>query len=270
MPQLSVPDAPVRAWLDAASVRHSRRSYDGAPVDSDILGELEHFCARFRPSPVARTILIREAPADIFTGIVGSYGRVSGSPSAIAVVGTTGAPGVEMSVGYTGEAAVLEATRHGLGTCWIGGFFKPQRVAHLLDLGGGERVFAVSPLGTPSKTLSGLEFAIKTTKAVQGTPRKPAEEIAPGFESWLPWVRAGVEAARLAPSAVNRQPWRFRYEDGRVICAFEGEETTSKISKKVDCGIAMLHFELGARGAGVSGTWERLDRGTDVAQFVLA
>ncbi len=269
MPKLTAPDAPVREWLDAIKTRHSRRSYDGDPVSSDTLDSLEEFCASFRPSPVARAVLVREAPADIFTGIVGSYGRVTGAPSAIAFVGTIGAPGVDMSIGYTGEGIVLEATRLGLGTCWIGGFFKAARVSEILQLGGGERAFAVSPLGTPADVFSGFEKAVKTVKTVQGTPRKSAEEIAPGYTSWVPWARAGVEVARLAPSAINRQPWRFRYEDGRVICAFDGAETAQRISKKLDCGIAMLHFEMGARGAGVEGTWERLDHASDVAHFRL-
>lgn len=269
MPSLSTPEAPVREWLDAARSRHSRRSYDGEPLAPELLDELDEFCVNFRPSPVARAVLVRNAPADIFSGIVGSYGRVTGAPSAIAFVGTVGAPGVDMSVGYQGEGVILEATRLGLGTCWIGGFFKAARVADILQLGGGERAFAISPLGAPRDVFSGFEKAVRTVKTIQGTPRKTAEEIAPGFETWLPWARAGIEVARIAPSAVNRQPWRFRYEDGRVICSFDGEESRQGISKRLDCGIAMLHFELGARAAGAAGVWERLDQANDVASFRL-
>lgn len=269
MPTLSASEAPVADWLAAAKVRHSRRSYNGEPVAPELLDQMRATCEHFRPSQIARVMLIEKAPADVFSGIVGSYGRVTGSPSAFAVIGTVGAPGVDMAVGYTGEAIVLEATRLGLGTCWIGGYFKPTRVADILQLGGGERAFAISPLGYSSDTFSGYEKMIKTVKSVQGTPRKPASELATGLESWPTWARTGIEAARVAPSAVNRQPWRFRYENGRIIVSFDGEETGQKISKKLDCGIAMLHFELGARNAGVEGVWERLDRGSDVAEFRL-
>ncbi len=270
MPTLHAPDAPVREWVEAAHVRRSRRSYDGTPLDAETLAAMESLCKSFRPSPVARAVLLAKAPPDIFTGIVGSYGQVTGAPSAVAIVGTNGAPGVQMSIGYTGEAIVLEATRLGLGTCWIGGYYKPTRVAELLNLGGGERVYAITPLGTPSELLTSYEELAHTVKTVTGPPRKPAEEIAPGSEDWLPWARAGVELARIAPSAVNRQPWRFRYEEGRVIVAFDGPETGYKVSKKLDCGIAMLHFELGAAAAGVQGQWERADdHGSDVARYVL-
>jgi hypothetical protein len=30
---------------------------------------------------------------------------------------------------------------------------------------------------------------------------------------------------------------------------------TYKISRRLDCGIAMLHLELGARHAGINGNW---------------
>ena len=39
------------------------------------------------------------------------------------------------------------------------------------------------------------------------------------------------------------------------------------ISKRLDCGIAMLHFELGAREVGASGSWQLLS-GRDVALWV--
>ena len=44
--------------------------------------------------------------------------------------------------------------------------------------------------------------------------RKTVTELCSGLEEtkWPDWVKAAVEAARLAPSAVNRQPWRFQIE----------------------------------------------------------
>jgi nitroreductase len=78
-----------------------------------------------------------------------------------------------------------------------------------------------------------------------------------------------LEAARRAPSARNRQPWRFRIE-GEAVTVFTGsEKQNGKLSPRLDCGIAMLHFELGARAAGLAGRWELLDA-PDVARYVPA
>ena len=79
---------------------------------------------------------------------------------------------------------------------------------------------------------------------------------------------AAVETARLAPSAVNRQPWRFRFDAGALVIARDNAVEFPRVSKRLDCGIAMLHAELGARATGVHGAWRDLSIGLDVARFV--
>jgi hypothetical protein len=75
-----------------------------------------------------------------------------------------------------------------------------------------------------------------------------------------------VQAARLAPSGANRQPWRFRLEgDALVMSRADKLYWTAPI----DFGIARLHVELGAQHEGVSGTWTML-AAPDVARFTPA
>lgn len=65
------------------------------------------------------------------------------------------------------------------------------------------------------------------------------------------WFAAGVEAARLAPTALNQQRYRFELlEDGRTVRA---RALPAVSCGKVDLGIARLHFELGANA--VSRDW---------------
>jgi len=45
-----------------------------------------------------------------------------------------------------------------------------------------------------------------------------------------------------------------------VLVSAQGTDTP-RVSKRLDCGIAMLHFELGAASLGVSGSWELLEDG---------
>jgi len=266
---LSVPDAPVGDWLEAAARRLSRRSYDGRPVAEDALAALESVCERFRSAAEVRTVLAREAPPDMFRGILGSYGRISGAPSALAFVGPAAGEDVPVAIGYSGETAVLEATRLGLGTCWVSGLFRRSTAAAIADCDAGEAVWAVSPVGYPRATLSGAERLLYRQKPGRARHRLAAGEIAPGIGSaWPDWACKGVEAARHAPSAANRQPWRFRYEGDHVVIAYAGPESV-KYPKRLDCGIAMLHFELAARASGVPGSWLLLAGGADVASWVV-
>jgi hypothetical protein len=85
--------------------------------------------------------------------------------------------------------------------------------------------------------------------------------IGPGEHEWPDWMKASLMAARLAPSAVNRQPWRFIVDDKSIIIAVNDKnlKMESSMSKRLDCGIAMLHIEVAAIASGVSGNWEFLD-----------
>jgi len=71
------------------------------------------------------------------------------------------------------------------------------------------------------------------------------------------------ELVRLAPSAVNKQPWRV------ILCGdtahfylkrSKGFKYDEKLDMQmIDMGIALCHFELGAKDAGVNVQFEISD-----------
>ena len=67
------------------------------------------------------------------------------------------------------------------------------------------------------------------------------------------------EAARLAPSAVNRQPWRFNVETNSITVSVNTPRREYGLSKRLCCGIAMLHIEVAALSCGASGSWTFLE-----------
>ena len=268
------------AWFDAIAVRTSHRRYDSTAVAGDVVARLRAFCETQRPSDNARVTIIEGSTDRLFTGVLGkfagSYGRVEGAPLAAAFVGREGHEG---EIGYLGEGFILEATTMELGTCWIAGTFDKQRAGDLAELAAGERVMAVTPLGTPVERRGAGERLLRRMLRV---PRRlPLETLALGIDDpivretatapgdgarWPLWARTAVEAARLAPSGVNRQPWRFRLDGPSLVLTH-----TEKLywTAPFDLGIARLHAELGAAHEGVRGTWEPLAE-PDVARFVPA
>jgi hypothetical protein len=115
----------------------------------------------------------------------------------------------------------------------------------------------VTPIGYAADALT---FVEKTMKAfVKSGRRKSLEELVVSGTFQEEWQRSALESTRLAPSAVNRQPWRFRLEPGAVGVTMDEAGPGGVEAKRLDCGIAMLHLELGARSAGVEGSWEFSD-----------
>jgi len=204
---------------------------------------------------------------DVFKGIIGAYGKIRGAPHMIAFIGDTRDRHVREKIGYYGEAIVLEATALGLGTCWVGKSFDRNVASSFVVLEEHEHIFAITPIGYAAERSSFEERAL--TAFGRSHARKPLGELASGLpeNTWSEWTRKSLEAARLAPSAVNRQPWRFYVEHGRITISVDTMDDSYGISKRIDCGIAMLHIEIAALACGVSGTWEFLDP-PRVAAFV--
>jgi Putative TM nitroreductase len=244
----------VGRWLDAVSVRHSRRAYDGVALGSSALDVLRFVCDELRPWPDARAELVAEPRVDVFRGLLGSYGKIHGAPSVLVFVASDPGDGPALRhLGYIGEGVVLEATALGLGTCWVSGFFDPVKARRLVTLAPGERVVAVSPVGHPVDQRTGTERVMEGVASSHD--RKPLDEIAPRREEWPAWAQAAVAAARLAPSATNRQPWRFTYDGHDLLLCRNSRRDLPRTSKWLDLGIASMHIELAARSRGVPGSW---------------
>jgi len=257
-------DIPVASWSRAVFQRKSRRSYRiDRPIAEEFLVRLENFCREFRPFADARIEIVRHSPEDVLKGLVGGYGRISGAPAYAVMIGTSNSPSAGEHVGYLGEALILEATALGLGTCWVSGMFRLDEVRKQIAPAVGERVYAVTPLGYGERTFTAKE---NIYIAVAGSRhRKRLEDLHRGCPP-LPWQAKALESARLAPSARNRQPWRFEIVPEAITVRMDAPPDGDRYPKRLDCGIAMLHLELGATSGGAPGRWIFLDT-PDVARY---
>ena len=101
--------------------------------------------------------------------------------------------------------------------------------------------------------------------------RKPLSDMVKGADvaALSGWKKDALEAARIAPSAVNRQPWRFIVDGDGITVSTASSLVDFSISTRLDCGIAMLHIEVAALDSGVTGEWQLL-QAPEVARFVAA
>jgi nitroreductase len=244
----------VAALMNAIRIRHSTRTFNGEPLEQAHEEILRRTCQeRLDFAEGIRIEFVINGSKDIFTGP-----SLKNTPAYIAMIGENDNPHIYEAIGYFGEYVILTATSLGLGTCWVSGTFRSEAVAKSLNLESDrEKVYAVSPLGYSGR--SGLMERMTKT-LIRSSYRKPLEELilpeSLATEEWPEWVGHSLNVARMAPSAVNRQPWRFSVSSSSIKVSMIDPKN---VTQRLDCGIAMLHMELGALSTGVSVHWRHLE-----------
>lgn len=210
--------------MEAMRARHSVRSYVDRPLEADMVDILEAEISICNREGNLHIQLVKDEP-EAFSGFMARYGKFSGVKNYIALAGPKG-PDLEEKCGYYGERLVLLAQSLGLNSCWVAMSYDKGKAACKLE--AGEKLCIVIALGYG---------------ATQGVPHKSkaAEQVMAAKGEVPEWFRAGVEAALLAPTAMNQQKFKFALEDG-TVAASAGMGFYSKI----DLGIAKYHFEVGA------------------------
>jgi nitroreductase len=253
-------EIPYSRWYSAIEQRRSRRHYDPKrPITDHVLAALRTVCNEFKPFPNVRAELLTEGCNEVFKGIIGSYGKIKCAQAFIAFIGDMTDDNIQEKVGYIGEGIVLEVTALELSTCWVGGFFKPEIVASYIKLGKHEKVLGITPIGYAGKQES-LEERIMTGFGLTHR-RKPLTSLVTGLtqSEWPTWIKLSLEAARRAPSAINRQPWLFHVEPDAITVSIRTKGPEFNVSKCLDCGIAMLHIHVAAMSSGVMVKWAFLN-----------
>lgn len=261
--------------LDTITSRRSTRSYDGSPLSDSEIALLAAAFQSAVPGPFGGKPCFAVLTAAVRGKVkMGTYGLISNVPAYIAGSVSRSAHANE-DFGYAMEGVILEATRLGLGTCWIGGVFDRARATAAVGAEPGDLIPAVCAIGRPAEVRS-LVDRLVTNAAASRTRKDPSllffdssfDQPYP-MNSSEPWTTV-LEAVRMAPSASNKQPWRiirtppiaaspaafhlYLAEDK----AYNGIFGEVRL-QNVDMGIAMRHFEVAARSLGLPGSWINLD-----------
>lgn len=257
---------PLSDLLRAVEVRTSRRDYLPRSIEEEEKKRIHQLADELEADGSCIQV-VRDGGEEVFKGIIGSYGIIKNARTYAVFIGKRRDPHYLEKTGYYGQAFILALTSMGLGSCWMAGFFRRDGVMGHIELRDEEEILAVTPIGYVD-TYSFKEKAMR--RMVRGHRRKELRDLVRGLErsEWDPWIVRSLELARLAPSALNRQPWRFLVAEDSITVEMDKRVRDSTSSKRLDCGIAMFHLELGARLSGLVGSWEYLSS-PQVACFSL-
>jgi hypothetical protein len=209
--------------MEAMRNRHSVRRYTERGIGEDVAAALmEEIEACNGESGLKIQLVLNEPEA--FGGFMAHYGKLVNVRNYLALVGKEGG-GLDERLGYYGERLVLKAAMLGLDSCWVALSYSKKKSA--CRVGPGEALRCVVALGYGEN---------------HGVPHKskPMEALCRA-DNMPDWFRAGMEAALLAPTAVNQQKFFFTLS-GTAVKA----EATGGFYSNIDLGIVKYHFELGA------------------------
>ena len=219
---------------EAIEARHSVRAYKDQPLTKEVSKRLEEEIVVVNQKGNLHVQLIQNEPK-AFQGTLAKYGKFRNVTSYLVMAGKK-ADDLDERIGYYGEHLVLLAQTLGLNTCWVGLSYSKVPGTYVLE--EGEKIACYIAIGYGET--QGVGHKIKTVEQVSSS--KNVSDITPS------WFRKGVEAALLAPTAVNQQKFSFEYVGmGNNHHQVRAKKGFSMIGyTKMDLGIAKYHFEIGA------------------------
>lgn len=223
--------------------RHSVREYDGKPLaqaEFDALGAVVEECTRESGLDIQ---LVGDNP-EVFN-VIARFGLIRGCRTHVAFVvddvkaGGAMRAAVDEVIGYWGQKIVLAAQDMGLNTCWCALCSRKKSRAVVAP---GKKVRLVIAVGH-GKT-QGFSRKTKSIGALSSVECAKAPA----------WFAAAMEAAQLAPTAMNNQNFKITLlSDGKTV-RIEAPQSGLNV---IDEGIVRRNFEIAANEAGADWRWER-------------
>lgn len=200
--------------------RHSVRQYTEQPIEPEKRSVLDGLVQEINQKEALHIQIVYDEEK-CFDSFMAHYGKFTGVRNYIALVGKK-SPKLDETLGYYGEQLVLKAQALGLNTCWVALTHGKSRAL----VNKGEKLVCLIALGHG---------------ASQGVVHKskPLQQLCNYAESMPEWFLDGMNAAMLAPTAMNQQKFRFELQSDGTVNATCGKGFYTRL----DLGIVKYHFE---------------------------
>lgn len=211
--------------LQLMKSRHSVRQYTEQKIEGETLETLKAELKSAEEKSGLKFCLYLDEPYAFDCNISRKIGFKNAN-NYIAIIGKKTFEN-EMNAGYFGTQVVLKAQSLGLNTCFVGGTFSRRKAKYKTE--NGEKLLCIITVGYGE---------------TQGVPHKNCsiDKLCDFRGDMPPWFMKGMDYAMLAPTALNKQKFRFILRNGNEVKLVP----RGGACKGVTLGIVKYHFEAGA------------------------
>ncbi len=257
-------------FFDLVKTRRSVRTFDDSKLDREVIDELKSFSENIT-NPYGIPVRFAFLDAEEFKL---SSPVLAGEKLYVSAMTGRGEHAAE-AYGYSFQALLMHAHEMGLGTVWIGGTMPREKFEKASGLAANEIMPCVSPLGKTASKMGVKETLMR--KGVKADTRLDFEALFFANDFKTPLTKGSamesglfdaLESIRLAPSAVNKQPWRVVVDSKNKVAHFyvkhdKGYITPDYDLQLIDLGIAFYNFEQEILAEGRKPEFEINDPGID-------
>jgi hypothetical protein len=248
--------------------RRSIRRYDRTALDTATIDQVQQIIDSVEP-------LVHENQFDVryhdgmlidkdFIASMGAYGYIVTPPHALAPY-ISGNQYPLIDLGYRVEQIVVRLTCLDIGTCYIGTLYREEANRERLNLPTDSRCGALLVFGYPASSTTGRALNSLMRSVPRGNTRLPMNHLF--FQESFDHptdpptdLSPILTAARFSPSAVNAQPWRFLWRDGKLHLFVNRYNPKygrgpGQAYRFYDGGICMANIKLALNALELDGKW---------------
>ncbi len=211
---------------EAITQRHSVRQFKDLPIKSEDKEQLEALIKEYNAESGLNIQLILD-DSECFDTFLAHYGKFKNAKNYIALVGKKSIENLDEKCGYWGQKIVLAAQILGLNTCWVAGTYGKGKCK--ANLTTGEKIVCVIALGYGET--NGVSHKSKPVSKLCNIPESD-------LQNTPTWFKEGLEAAILAPTALNQQKFIVSLNGDDPVIKSKGGPLT-----QLDLGIVKYNFE---------------------------
>lgn len=256
-------------YISLMQNRHSARGFMNKPVSDADYNAIAHYftngCQRLLPNQEAEIVMVNShVAADLKLAATAGYEQnLIGAPAYFVILSEDSEAAV-LNASFMAQDLVMKLMEMGMGCCYIT-FADGERIKYAMGIESDKKAAIMVAFGYEARLAKKMRFNLLTMAGIglgekrhYFDPKKSVTELLSiytwgnkeGMDEMIGYydniLGEALYAASLSPSYLNRQPYSFIAEGGKVTLISEPDVYTDDLSALQNLGIVLHAFQMAA------------------------